>query len=92
LKNYTEEAAAVFVFAGMVPQTAFAAGLGLKTAEDGSIITDQTMFAGIPGLFVAGDVRSTPFRQVVVAAGEGAVAAHAVTAYINERNGNYYSR
>ena len=41
-------------------------------------------------LFVAGDVRSSPFRQVVVAAGEGAVAAHSAAAYIDALRGQEY--
>jgi thioredoxin reductase (NADPH) len=89
-KNYEEDAAAVFVFAGTIPQTSFASGLGLKTDENGYILTDQTMRTGIPGIFAAGDVRATPFRQVVVAAAEGAIAAHAVASYIDERKGEFY--
>ncbi|MDR3337895.1 MAG: FAD-dependent oxidoreductase [Treponema sp.] len=89
-KNYEEDAAAVFIFVGTVPQTLFASGLGLKTDENGYIITDQTMRTGAPGLFAAGDVRATPFRQVVVAAAEGAIAAHAAASYIDERKGEFY--
>jgi thioredoxin reductase (NADPH) len=76
-----EEADAVFVFVGTSPQTK-AAG-GAKTDENGYIITDQGMESSIPGLFAAGDVRASPFRQVVVACGEGAVAAHSAAAYID---------
>jgi thioredoxin reductase (NADPH) len=42
------------------------------------------MAASVPGLFAAGDVRSGSFRQVVVAAGEGAVAAHSAAEYLDE--------
>jgi thioredoxin reductase (NADPH) len=41
------------------------------------------MASSIPGLFAAGDVRSSPFRQVVVAAAEGAIAAHCAAEYID---------
>jgi thioredoxin reductase (NADPH) len=58
--------------------------------EGGYIVTDAAMQTKIPGLFAAGDVRDTPFRQLVVAAGEGAVAAHAAAAYIDELKGNAY--
>ena len=59
--------------------------------DEGSyIITDQRMETSIPGLFAAGDVRSTPFRQIVVAAGEGAVATHCATKYIDEIKGRIY--
>jgi thioredoxin reductase (NADPH) len=65
---------------GTVPQTS----LVPECAKDeaGYIITDQRMESSEPGLFVAGDVRSSPFRQVVVAAAEGAIAAHCAAEYI----------
>jgi thioredoxin reductase (NADPH) len=48
------------------------------------------MATSAPGLYAAGDVRSSPFRQVVVAAGEGAVAAHCAAAYIDGLRGDVY--
>jgi thioredoxin reductase (NADPH) len=83
-EQYEDDAEAVFVFAGIVPQTAALAGLGgLEFDGSGYILTDQNMAASVPGLFAAGDVRSSPFRQVVVAAGEGAVAAHKAAEYLD---------
>jgi thioredoxin reductase (NADPH) len=79
---YEEEADAVFIFAGTVPQTSFLAGSGAELDETGGVITDQKMKTNIPGLYAAGDVRSGAFRQVVVAAGEGAAAAHNAAEYI----------
>ncbi|MDR2133623.1 MAG: FAD-dependent oxidoreductase [Treponema sp.] len=96
-----EEAAdAVFVFAGITPQSALAAGggaeggAGIRAELDGNgyILTDQKMASSVPGLFAAGDVRSGSFRQVVVAAGEGAVAAHSAAEYIDEIRGVQYGR
>jgi thioredoxin reductase (NADPH) len=75
-----EPADAVFIFAGSTPQAPAVEGLKLDKA--GYILTDQRMEASVPGVFAAGDVRSTPFRQVVVAAGEGAVAAHCAAEYL----------
>jgi thioredoxin reductase (NADPH) len=83
-----EDCAAVFVFVGSIPQTALVPGAAVD--ESGSIVTDQRMASSIPGLFVAGDVRATPFRQVVVAAGEGAVAAHSASQYIDDLRGEAY--
>ena len=83
-----EETAAVFVFIGSIPQTAAAAGAALD--EAGYIVTDQRMQTSIPGLFAAGDVRSSPFRQIVVAAAEGAIAAHCAGQYIEEMRGEAY--
>ena len=81
---------AVFIFAGSVPQTALVKDLGVELDEAGYIITNQNMESSVPGLFAAGDVRSSPFRQVVVAAGEGAVAAHCAAAYLDSLRGKSY--
>lgn len=88
-RTTTEEPAdAVFIFVGTVPHTEPVPGL--EKDEAGYILTDSSMQTSLPGLFCAGDVRSTPFRQVVVACGEGAVAAHAAEEYIGKLTGNEY--
>ncbi len=87
-EQYQEEVDAVFVFVGSIPQTALVPDA--EKDESGSIVTDQRMESSIPGLFVAGDVRATPFRQVVVAAGEGAIAAHSASQYIDDIKGESY--
>ncbi|MDR0315605.1 MAG: FAD-dependent oxidoreductase [Treponema sp.] len=89
---YEEAADVVFIFAGTVPQSALVAGnggdggLSAGLDENAYIITGQNMASSVPGLFAAGDVRAGSFRQVVVAAAEGAVAAHSAAAYIDEIN------
>jgi thioredoxin reductase (NADPH) len=88
-REYDEAADAVFIFVGSIPQTAAAPGVRLD--EAGYVVTDQRMETSIPGLFAAGDVRSSPFRQLVVAAGEGAVAAHAAGQYIEALKGRAYA-
>jgi len=88
-ETVTEEFAAVFIFVGSIPQTGLVPDL--PKDEGGYILTDQNMCTEIPGLYAAGDVRATPFRQVVVAAGEGAVASHCAAQYIDEIRGQVYS-
>jgi thioredoxin reductase (NADPH) len=84
-----EEAAdAVFVFTGTIPQSSLAPEL--KKDESGYIITNERMETSIRGLFAAGDVRASPFRQVVTAAADGAIAAHCVSSYIDELKGAAY--
>ena len=94
-KLSAESADGVFIFTGMVPQTFLVSGAGggVKTDMDetGCIITDQKMATSVPGLFAAGDVRSSPFRQVVSAAADGAVAAHCAAAYIDSLKGEAYA-
>lgn len=65
---------AVFIFTGMLPQTELVDMLPKDPA--GYILTDENMETSVPGLFAAGDVRSKPFRQVVTAVSDGAIAAH----------------
>jgi thioredoxin reductase (NADPH) len=81
-KEKTEEdAAAVFIYVGVVPQRDMVPDLAAD--GNGYLLTDQRMASAVPGLFAAGDVRAAPFRQVVVAAGEGAAAAFGAAAYID---------
>ena len=84
-EKYEEDADAVFIFAGTVPQSSLAAGLNAALDDDGYIITDNKMATNIPGLYAAGDIRSGAFRQVVTAAADGATAAHNAAKYVDER-------
>ena len=89
-KECAEEVAAVFVFIGSDPQTQLVKDMNLTIDEAGYVETDQRMETAVPGLYAVGDVRASPFRQLVVAAGEGAVAAHAAGQYIDEMRGEGY--
>ncbi|MDR0472439.1 MAG: FAD-dependent oxidoreductase [Treponema sp.] len=92
-KTSVENADAVFIFIGTEPQTKLVTGegtLNVKTDENGYIITDTKMAGSVQGLFVAGDLRSGSFRQVVVAAADGAAAARNAAAYIDEIRGEAY--
>jgi thioredoxin reductase (NADPH) len=89
-KTVEQKTSAVFVFIGSIPQTRVIEGLEVKLDEAGYVETDQRMQTSLRGLFAAGDVRATPFRQLVVAAGEGAIAAHSAAQYIDELKGDAY--
>ena len=71
---------AVFVFAGMIPQTELFEMV--PKDKGGYIITDDKMETPMAGLFAAGDVRSKSFRQIVTAASDGAIAANSARARI----------
>lgn len=79
---------AVFVFVGSDPNTALVPGAAKD--ESNSVLTDEKMASSVPGLFAAGDVRVSPFRQIVTACADGAVAAHAASQYIDELRGASY--
>ncbi|MCR5761110.1 MAG: FAD-dependent oxidoreductase [Sphaerochaetaceae bacterium] len=87
-KEYTEDFDAVFVFVGNVPQTQVVPYVEMD--EAGFIKTDECMRTSVKGLFAVGDVRNTPFRQVVTAAADGAVAAHVASEYIDELKNTVY--
>lgn len=82
------EADGVFIFVGMFPQTGFLEKSILD--RGGYVVTDRNMQTSIPGLFAAGDVRDTPFRQLVTAASDGAIAAHTASEYIDYIDGHPY--
>ncbi|HHT90463.1 MAG: thioredoxin-disulfide reductase [Bacillota bacterium] len=67
-------ASGVFIYVGVKPCSDFLMGSGILD-EQGYIITGADMATSIPGVYAAGDVRTTPLRQIVSAAGDGAVAA-----------------
>jgi thioredoxin reductase (NADPH) len=86
--------AGVFIFAGSNPRTNLVSAAnfsgGVKTDNSGYIVTDENMQTSVSGLFCAGDVRSKPFRQVITAASDGAIAAHSAGKYILELKGDVY--
>jgi alkyl hydroperoxide reductase subunit F len=72
---------AVFVEIGLVPNSEPVRGLAPLNAY-GEIEVDGAGRTAVPGLFAAGDVTSVPYKQIVVAAGEGAKAALAAADYL----------
>lgn len=80
---FEKECDAVFIFTGMEAQTSLVQMLSKD--ENGYIITNEKMETGIPGLYVAGDVRSKSFRQIVTAVSDGAIAANSAKEFINHK-------
>lgn len=70
-----------FVEAGGIPNGSFLPGDVARNGA-GEIITDKTGRTNVPGLFAAGDVTDGPYKQVIIAAGEGAAAALAAHEYL----------
>ena len=70
----TLDVAGIFVSIGSKPKTAFIKGV-LPLDADGYIITNEKMETELPGVFAAGDIRSSSIQQVIAAAGDGATAA-----------------
>jgi alkyl hydroperoxide reductase subunit F len=75
----------VFVEIGLLPNSALVVDT-LETNRIGEIVVDSRCHTGVAGVFACGDVTDVPYKQVIVAAGEGAKAALAAYDYIiNQR-------
>ncbi len=64
----------VFVQIGLAPNSSFIREL-VKTNKIGEIETDEKCKTSVEGIYAAGDVTTTPFKQIIIAMGEGAKAA-----------------
>ena len=64
----------VFVQIGLLPNTDWLKGV-VDLSKHGEIVVDAHGRTNVPGLFAAGDATTTPFKQIVIAAGEGSKAA-----------------
>ncbi|HUG21085.1 alkyl hydroperoxide reductase subunit F [Piscinibacter sp.] len=72
--EHAVELAGVFVQIGLVPNTEWLKGT-VELSRYGEIIVDPRGTTSVPGVFAAGDATTTPYKQIVIAAGEGAKAA-----------------
>jgi alkyl hydroperoxide reductase subunit F len=64
----------VFVQIGLVPNTDWLKGV-VELSKHGEIIVDARGQTSVPGVFAAGDATTVPFKQIIIAAGDGAKAA-----------------
>ena len=71
----------VFVQIGLVPNTEFLKGT-LELSRFGEIVVDAKCHTNLPGVFAAGDVTTVPYKQIVIAAGEGSKAALSAFDYL----------
>jgi NADH-dependent peroxiredoxin subunit F len=71
----------VFVQIGLVPNTEFLKGT-LELSPFGEIVIDDKCHTNLAGVFAAGDVTTVPYKQIVIAAGEGSKAALSAFDYL----------
>jgi NADH-dependent peroxiredoxin subunit F len=64
----------VFVQIGLVPNTEWLQGT-LELSRHGEIVVDARGATNLPGVFAAGDATTVPFKQIIIATGDGAKAA-----------------
>lgn len=79
--------AGVFIFVGTEPNVSYLdqEDAPIKQTKGGWIDNNDKMETSVEGIFAAGDIRDKYLRQVVTAAGDGAVAAMAAYSYITEQ-------
>lgn len=73
-ESHTVDLEGVFVQIGLLPNSDFVKGT-LTTNRFGEIEVDAKGQTNIPGIFAAGDVTTVPFKQIIIAMGEGSKAA-----------------
>ncbi len=72
----------IFVHIGMIPNS-YIIPAEAKKDEFGQVEVDAHCATSLPGLFAAGDVTNVPFKQIVIAAGQGCIALLSAVAYLN---------
>jgi thioredoxin reductase (NADPH) len=75
----------VFVFVGLKPNSEFLQGSGIELDHIHLVKSDENLQTNIPGVFVAGDIRSGATMQIASAVGEGATAALKIREYLEGR-------
>jgi len=72
----------VFVFVGLKPNSEFLQSTAIELDEIGFVKSNDRLETSIPGVFVAGDIRSGATMQIATATGEGATAALRIREYL----------
>lgn len=66
----------LFIEIGGIPGSDIARELGVKLNEEKEIIVDSGARTNMPGIFAAGDVTNSEYKQIITAAAQGAAAAY----------------
>ena len=72
----------VFVQIGLVPNTEWLRSSGIALSKFGEIEIDEEGATNLPGVFAAGDATTVPYKQIVVAMGEGSKAGLSAFDYL----------
>ncbi|SEI21102.1 alkyl hydroperoxide reductase subunit F [Pseudomonas fuscovaginae UPB0736] len=71
---HTVDLEGIFVQIGLLPNTDWLKG-SVELSPRGEIIVDARGETSLPGIFAAGDVTTVPYKQIIIAVGEGAKAS-----------------
>ncbi|WJY18995.1 alkyl hydroperoxide reductase subunit F [Alteriqipengyuania flavescens] len=81
-EEHRVELEGVFVQIGLVPNTEWLKDSGVALSQHGEIEVDAKSATNIHGVFAAGDVTTVPYKQIVIAMGEGSKAALSAFDYL----------
>ncbi len=81
-EEHRVELEGVFVQIGLVPNTEWLKDSGLELSKFGEIAIDHKAATNLPGIFAAGDCTTVPYKQIIVAMGEGSKAALSAFDYL----------
>ncbi|WP_409226811.1 FAD-dependent oxidoreductase [Gudongella sp. SC589] len=84
-EEYQVEGAGLFVEIGYLPNSEIFSNL-LELNERNEIVVDRYGKTSVEGIYAAGDVTDTPYKQIIMSAGDGAKCALAVNDYLNTVN------
>jgi len=79
---HTVELAGVFVQIGLLPNTDWLKTSGMELSKFNEVVVDAHGQTSLPGVFAAGDVTTVPYKQIIIAMGEGAKASLAAFDYL----------
>jgi thioredoxin reductase (NADPH) len=74
----------VFIYVGHFPNSKFLEG-HLAMDEHGYVITDEKMRTSVPGVFAAGEIQDSMYRQIATSVGQGCAAAMQCEKWLSER-------
>jgi len=76
------ELAGIFVQIGLLPNTDFLKGSEVELSNRGEIVVNERNETNVKGVFAAGDCTTVPYKQIIIATGEGAKASLSAFDYI----------
>ncbi len=80
-ENHTIDIAAVFIQIGLIPNSSFLEGV-VELSQYKEIVINERCETNEPGIFACGDVTTVPYKQIVIAMGEGSKAALSAFEYL----------
>jgi thioredoxin reductase len=77
---------AVFVEIGLVPLSDLAESIGVAINDKGEITINRDAETNLPGVYAAGDVADTRFKQAITGVAEAVLAVYSAYSYLSEHN------